>query len=54
VQTMDTPALAERMHELGVTLVPSERRSPEYLAGFVAGEIEKWGAPIKAAGIHAD
>jgi len=39
VQMMDTPALAERMHELGVTLVPSERRSPEYLAGFVAGEI---------------
>jgi tripartite-type tricarboxylate transporter receptor subunit TctC len=54
VQMMDTPALAERMHELGVTLVSSERRSPQYLAGFVAREIEKWGAPIKAAGIHAD
>jgi tripartite-type tricarboxylate transporter receptor subunit TctC len=54
VQMMDTPALAERMHELGVTLVPSERRSPQYLADFVAREIEKWGAPIKAAGIHAD
>ena len=54
VQMMDTPALAERMHELGVTLVSSERRSPQYLADFVAREIEKWGAPIKAAGIHAD
>ena len=54
VQMMDTPALAERMHELGVTLVPSERRSPQYLADFVAREIEKWGAPIKAAGISAD
>jgi tripartite-type tricarboxylate transporter receptor subunit TctC len=54
VQMMDTPALAERMHELGVTLVSSERRSPEYLAAFVAREIEKWGAPIKAAGISAD
>ena len=54
VQMMDTPALAERMHELGVTLVSSERRSPAYLADFVAREIEKWGAPIKAAGIHAD
>jgi len=54
VQMMDTPALAERMRELGVTLVPSERRSPQYLADFVAREIEKWGAPIKAAGIHAD
>ena len=54
VQMMDTPALAERMRELGVTLVPSERRSPQYLADFVEREIEKWGAPIKAAGIHAD
>jgi tripartite-type tricarboxylate transporter receptor subunit TctC len=54
VQMMDTPALAQRMHELGVTLVSSERRSPQYLADFVAREIEKWGAPIKAAGIHAD
>jgi tripartite-type tricarboxylate transporter receptor subunit TctC len=54
VQMMDTPALAERMHELGVTLVAPERRSPQYLAGFVAREIEKWGVPIKAAGISAD
>ena len=54
VQMMDTPALVERMHELGVTLVAPERRSPQYLASFVAREIEKWGAPIKAAGIHAD
>ena len=54
VQMMDTPALAERMQELGVTLVPSERRSPEYLQKFVEREIEKWGVPIKAAGISAD
>jgi tripartite-type tricarboxylate transporter receptor subunit TctC len=54
VQMMATPALAERMHELGVTLVSPDRRSPQYLADFVAREIEKWGAPIKAAGIHAD
>jgi tripartite-type tricarboxylate transporter receptor subunit TctC len=54
VQMMDTPALAERMQELGVTLVPSERRSPEYLQKFVEREIEKWGVPIKAAGISVD
>jgi hypothetical protein len=51
---MDTPALAERMQELGVTLVPPERRSPEYLQSFVEREIEKWGVPIKAAGISVD
>ena len=54
VQMMDAPALAERMHELGVTLVPAERRSPEYLQKFVEREIEKWAAPIKSAGISAD
>jgi hypothetical protein len=37
-----------------VTLVASERRSPEYLQKFVEREIEKWAAPIKAAGINAD
>ena len=53
-QMMDTPAFAERMHELGVTLVPSERRSPEYLQKFVEREIEKWAIPIKSAGISVD
>ena len=59
--TMDTPviksrmlAFAGRMHELGVTLVAPERRSPEYLQAFVKREMEKWAAPIKAAGISVD
>ena len=34
--------------------VAPERRSPEYLQHFVASEIEKNGAPIKAAGISMD
>jgi len=51
---MDAPAFAGRMHELGVTLVAPERRSPEYLQKFVEGEIKKWAAPIKAAGISVD
>src|SRR6266436_9768288 len=54
VEMMDAPAFAGRMHELGVTLVAPERRSPEYLQKFVEREIEKWGAPIKAAGIGVD
>jgi len=54
IQAMNTPALKDRMHELGVTLVAPERRSPEYLQTFVESEIAKWGAPIKAAGISAD
>jgi tripartite-type tricarboxylate transporter receptor subunit TctC len=54
VQTMDTPAVQQRMHELGVSLVGPERRSPEYLQKFVVSEIEKWAAPIKAANISMD
>jgi len=54
IEAMNTPALQDRMRELGVTLVAPERRSPEYLQTFVESEIEKWGGPIKAAGISAD
>jgi tripartite-type tricarboxylate transporter receptor subunit TctC len=53
-EAMNTPAIKERMHELGVTLVAPERRSPEYLQKFVEGEIEKLAGPIKAAGISVD
>jgi tripartite-type tricarboxylate transporter receptor subunit TctC len=53
-EAMNAPAIKERMHELGVTLVAPERRSPEYLQKFVEREIEKWAGPIKAAGISVD
>jgi tripartite-type tricarboxylate transporter receptor subunit TctC len=51
---MDNAGVKERMHDLGVTLVASERRSPNYLQKFVADEIAKWAGPIKAAGISLD
>jgi len=54
VQAMDTPAVKQRLEGLGVSLVPPERRSPEYLAGFVKSEIEKWAAPIKASGVSME
>ena len=54
VATVDSPAVRERLHELGATVVPPERRSPEYLQTFVASEIEKWAAAIKAGGVSAD
>jgi tripartite-type tricarboxylate transporter receptor subunit TctC len=54
VATMDTPAVQERMRTIGAELVGPERRSSEYLAKFVAGEIEKWAGPIKAAGVSMD
>jgi len=51
VATLNTPAVQERLTDIGAAAVAPERRSPQYLAAFVASEIAKWAAPIKAAGI---
>jgi hypothetical protein len=51
---MDTPAIKSRMHDIGVTGVAIERRSPEYLAKFVVDEIARWAGPIKANGLQVD
>ena len=53
-QAIDTPAVNSRLHELGVTVVAPERRSPEYLAKFVVDEIARWAGPIKANGLQVD
>jgi hypothetical protein len=34
--------------------VAPERRSGDYLAGFVVREIEKWAGPIRASGLSMD
>jgi tripartite-type tricarboxylate transporter receptor subunit TctC len=52
--TIDTPSVRERLREIGVSTVARERRSPDYLQKFVEGEIEKWAAPIKSAGVTAE
>jgi tripartite-type tricarboxylate transporter receptor subunit TctC len=51
VKAMDNPEIKERLQGLGAMVVAQDRRSPEYLAGFVKSEIEKWAAPIKASGV---
>ena len=51
---MDTPVVRERMKDIGAELVAAERRSGDYLAKFVASEIEKWGAVIRASGASID
>jgi putative tricarboxylic transport membrane protein len=53
-QTLDNPLIRKRLEELGLEIVPPERRTPEYLAQFLPQEIERWAKPIKAAGISAD
>jgi len=52
--TIDTPAMRQRLEEIGVTPVAPDRRSPEYLAKFIPEEIARWAGPIKAAGIQVD
>src|SRR5262245_8756268 len=53
-QALDTPAVRERLIGLGLKLPTPERRGPDYLAKLLADEIDKWAAPIKAAGVTAD
>ena len=51
VAALDTPAVQQRLKQVGGEAVAPERRTPEYLAQFVAAEIRKWEAPVKASGI---
>jgi len=48
---LDNPALRKRLEDLGLEIVPPERRGPEYLAKFIPEEIERWGKVVRAARI---
>ncbi|WP_229266573.1 tripartite tricarboxylate transporter substrate binding protein [Leptospira sp. severe_002] len=50
----DNPAFRKRLEEQGLIGISPERRWPEYLRKFVADEIEKWAAPVKASGSQTD
>jgi tripartite-type tricarboxylate transporter receptor subunit TctC len=52
VEALATPAVRKRVEELGL-FVPSDLSS-EFLRRLVVRELDKWGPPIKAAGISAD
>jgi tripartite-type tricarboxylate transporter receptor subunit TctC len=51
---LDMPSVRARFEGLGEEIAAPERRSPEYFAHFVAKEIERWSAPIKASGASVD
>jgi tripartite-type tricarboxylate transporter receptor subunit TctC len=53
-QSLENPALRARLEELGLEIVPPEKRTPEYLAKFLPEDIARWAKPIHAAGISAD
>jgi tripartite-type tricarboxylate transporter receptor subunit TctC len=52
--TLDDPAVRKRLAELGLEIVPPERRTPDYLAKFVPEEVARWAKVIQAAGISMD
>jgi tripartite-type tricarboxylate transporter receptor subunit TctC len=54
VQAMKSPAVRDKLTELGAQLVSEDRTTPQYLAQFLKSEIDKWAAPIKASGVTAD
>jgi hypothetical protein len=52
--TIDDSVVSKRPMELGLEIVPAERRTPDYLAKFVPEEVARWGKVIHAAGISVD
>jgi tripartite-type tricarboxylate transporter receptor subunit TctC len=54
VQTINKPAVRDRLQGMGAQIVSNDRATPEYLANFVSAEIQKWAAPIKASGVTVD
>jgi tripartite-type tricarboxylate transporter receptor subunit TctC len=53
-EALDKPVVRERLDALGLIAAAPERRSPEYLRGFINSEIEKWAKPVKASGLQVD
>lgn len=51
VAALDVPAIQQRLQQVGGDVIAPERRTPEYLAQFLAAEIKRWEGPIKASGI---
>jgi len=54
VGAMNTPSVRARMEAIGTDLVAADRTTPDYLKRFVASEIKKWAAPIRASGVSVD
>lgn len=52
--TVDDPAIQKRLEELGLEIVPPERRSPEYLAKFLPEDVQRWKKVVQDAGITTD
>ena len=54
VGAISTPAVQERLSQLGTTVAAPNERSPQWLADFVKSEVKKWEEPIKASGVQVE
>lgn len=53
-ETLNTPAVQERLLKIGVSIVPPDRRSAAHLQSFVESEVAFWDGVIKASGVSLD
>ena len=51
-EMVERPDVKKRMAEFGLTILPAEQRTPEYLASFLPKDIERWGKVIRDAGLE--
>lgn len=54
LESMNDPAIRQKLEGAGLRIVSKDRATPQYLDGFVKSEIEKWTGPIKAIGVQID
>jgi tripartite-type tricarboxylate transporter receptor subunit TctC len=48
---IERPDVVKRMGDFGLTILPREQRTPEYLAAFLPKDIARWGKVIRDAGL---
>ena len=53
-EAINTPAVQERLADTGTFVVPPEHQTTEYLQSIIGPEIEKNGAPLRAAGMSIE
>jgi tripartite-type tricarboxylate transporter receptor subunit TctC len=51
---MHTPAVHDKLTELGAEIVSDQDATPQHLGELVKSEITKWAAPIKASGVTVE
>jgi tripartite-type tricarboxylate transporter receptor subunit TctC len=54
VDSINTPAVKEKLNGLGAEVASGNQTTPEYLAKLVKDETEKWAVPIKASGVSVE